>query len=142
MLYRDEHPFLRARLRYDNKFQAEMQFCNAHGIPHSKFLDWDEDDRNKAVAFLYEEGSKCGMCGTADWEWEQEDERGIMRPVRAYEPTGHFCMGCYLKSVAGEETGQEPGMSVRLIPANSIEAHRNLINQERAWMNRMEDDDG
>lgn len=119
-----------------------MNFCNAHGIPHSKFLEWDEDDRNKALAYLFEEGTKCGMCGTAEWEWEQEDERGIVRPVRAYEPTGHFCMGCYLKSIVGEETGNEPGMSVRLVPANSMDAAKKIVAEEAAWRMRMEDDDG
>jgi hypothetical protein len=120
-----------------------MMFCNTHGIPHSKFLEWDQTDQNKAIAYLYEEGTRCGMCGTADWEWEQEDELGIVRPVRAYEPTGHFCMGCYLKSVAGEETGNEPGQSIRLIPTNSVEAAKKYLVEERAWEMRMSgDDDG
>ena len=39
-------------------------FCNTHGIPHSEFLEWDPDDRQKALAYLYEDSERCGMCGT------------------------------------------------------------------------------
>lgn len=115
-----------------------MTFCNQNGIPHSKFLEWDPDDRSKALAFLYEEGSKCGMCGTADWEWEQQDETGAIKPVRAYEPVDNFCMGCYLKSIAGEDQGNQPGLSIRLVPRNSVEAARNLVAQRKAWEGRNE----
>lgn len=141
MLYRDERPFLRERLRYDGKFRAEMQFCNTAGIPHSQFLDWDQTDQNKVLAYLFEDSLRCGMCGTADWEWEKEDENGLVKPIRAYEPVGHFCMGCYLKSVAGEENGNDPGYTVQLVHTDSLEAAKNLVTQERNWEMRMSDDD-
>lgn len=140
MLHRDGHPFHRDRLRYDGLFQAELTFCNSHGIPHSEFLEWDPDDRQKAIAFLLEEGSRCGMCGTADWEWVKEDEDGVEKPYRAYQPVGHFCMGCYLRSVASEDSN-EPGVTVKLVQSTSVEAARDILAQRKAWESKWESDD-
>lgn len=107
-----EHPFHRARLRYDSHFYLEMSFCNEHGIPHSRFLDWSPDDRSKALAFSLEKSERCSMCGTAEWEWDPA--QGGSR--RAYEPSQEFCQGCYLKEVAGEGADRMPGTTITLIP--------------------------
>ena len=116
-------------------------FCNTHGIQHSDFLEWDPDDRQKAIAYLYEDGDRCGMCGTADWEWVQVGEDGVERPKRAYQPVGHFCMGCYLRSITTEDSGNEPGVTVRLVPTDSVEAARDELAQRRTWEDRLNDDD-
>ena len=59
------HPFQRERLRKDRNFYLEMSYCFEHGIPHSKFLKWDAEDRAKTLAFALESSMRCSMCGTA-----------------------------------------------------------------------------
>jgi len=101
------HPSVRQRLRVDPTFRIELAFCNEHGIPHSEFLSWDPDDRSKAIGYLAYEGEKCALCGTADWEWEENRF--------AYEPVLHQCMGCYYKSVYNDSVGKPPpGSTVEL----------------------------
>lgn len=73
-----------------------MSFCNEHGIPHSKFLEWEPEDRAKALAFAIEASERCQMCGTAPWEWDHDRF--------AYEPEEKYCHGCYLKGVFSEST--------------------------------------
>jgi hypothetical protein len=86
-----------------------MSFCNDKGIPHSQFLDWDTEDRSKAIAFLEEASLRCSMCGTAPWEWEQNKF--------AFTAVDEFCQGCYQKSVFSETQGSSlPGTNVKLIP--------------------------
>jgi hypothetical protein len=53
------------------------------------------------------ETEKCALCGTADWEWEEDRF--------AYEPVLHQCWGCYYKSVYYESLGKPPpGSTVEL----------------------------
>jgi hypothetical protein len=98
------HPFQRERLRYDPSFHAEIAYCYEHGIPHSEFLEWLNEDRAKALAFMLEKASRCEMCGTADWEWAENQH--------AYEPVERFCMGCYLKHMANEDNKSLPGTTI------------------------------
>ena len=100
-----------------------MSYCYEKGIPHSEFMTWDPDDRSKTLAYLLEDASKCGMCGTAEWEWDKDR--------RAYEAVEKFCMGCYLKHVVGEESGQTPGMSITLQPARGQMSSRRLAKMKR-----------
>ncbi len=99
-----------------------MSWCKQAGISHSDFKSWDAEDQAKALAFLIEENSKCGMCGTAEWEWEPE--QGGSR--RAYEPVEQFCMGCYLKDVASDSNNKLPGTTISLMPTNS-DAYAKMI---------------
>jgi len=86
-----------------------MSFCNDKGIPHSKFLRWDPEDRSKAMAFLLESGMRCTMCGTGAWEWEENKF--------AYTAVDEFCQGCYQKSIFSDTQGSSlPGTNVRLVP--------------------------
>lgn len=103
-----------------------MSWCKQAGIPHSEFLEWEPEDRSKALAFLIEENSKCGMCGTAEWEWS-EKEGGSKR---AYEPIEKFCMGCYLKQIA-DEGSKLPGTTVSLIPTTSQEYAKMLSSRKK-----------
>ena len=50
-------------------------------------MEWDPEDRSKALAFLFEKGERCQMCGTAEWEWDENRH--------AYEPVLRTCWGCY-----------------------------------------------
>ena len=104
-----------------------MSYCYEKGIPHSVFLSWSPEDRAKTRAYLLEQSSKCGMCGTAEWEWEKDR--------RAYEPVEKFCMGCYLKQLAGEESGQMPGTTISLEPSRGIKAAQRLAKRKKAFIN-------
>lgn len=106
----------RERLRYDPIFALEVAYCTDKGIPHSKFLNWAPDDRAKALAWKLEESSRCQLCGTADWEWAENQY--------AYEPSNRFCKGCYLKDITNETSDTLPGTTVVLIPAAEAERDR------------------
>lgn len=85
-----------------------MSFCNDNGIPHSKFLKWDQSDQQKAIAWSIESSLICQLCGTAEWEW---DENRF-----AYVPHSRFCKGCYIKEASSEDAGKMPGTTTTLIP--------------------------
>jgi hypothetical protein len=82
------------------------------------------------LAFLIEENSKCGMCGTAEWEWD-EKQGGHKR---AYAPTEQFCMGCYLKHIA-DDGGKLPGTTISLIPTSSQEHARVMAREKKKLLN-------
>jgi len=86
-----------------------MSYCHERGIPHSEFLDWEPEDRAKALAFGIEKNERCTLCGTAPWEWEDNKF--------AYEAGEHFCRGCYIKNVASEGQARLPGTTVELVKA-------------------------
>jgi len=92
----------------------EMSYCYENGIPHSVFLEWEPEDKAKTLAFMMEKGSRCELCGTAEWEWEADQF--------AYEPVEKMCKGCYLKHMAGEGAGQMPGSSISMEPTRTIQA--------------------
>ncbi len=89
----------------------EMSYCYEHGISHSEFLEWAPEDRAKTLAFMLEKAQRCDMCGTAEWEWEENRF--------AYSPEEKFCMGCYLKHMAGEEGAQMPGSTIVMVPSKN-----------------------
>lgn len=81
------------------------------GIPHSEFLTWDLEDRDKVLAHLLEEGERCNQCGTKGAEWAADRY--------AYVPETHMCLGCYLVDAAHDQIRDPqgktmPGTSVRL----------------------------
>lgn len=98
-----------------------MRFCNDNGIPHSEFLRWDAVDRAKQIAYMMEEGTRCSLCGTADWEWEENK--------RAYLPIEHFCRGCYIEKSYSEDQELLPGTTVRL--AKSSDALVGKLEEKR-----------
>jgi hypothetical protein len=111
-----------------------MALCQKYRIPHSVFLEWDEDDRAKALAFAIEEGQRCQMCGTAPWEWDENKY--------AYEPTAQLCKGCYLKDTAQEDSKNLPGTTVVLVPSSAItseDRERRLELERRARRDELED---
>jgi hypothetical protein len=86
-----------------------MQYCYEHAVPHSKFLEWDPEDRAKVMAYAMEAAQRCSMCGTAPHEWEENKF--------AYTAVEEFCQGCYQKSVFNDTEGSSlPGTNVRLVP--------------------------
>jgi hypothetical protein len=121
----------RKRLRYDSTLYLEMSLCNEWGMPHSEFLEWEPDDRSKALAFAIEKGQKCGLCGTADWEWEEDK--------RAYTPIEHFCLGCYYKGQLEEDSGSQKGTTVQLVPTSSSAHQKRLVMQAKQYAKRGKD---
>jgi hypothetical protein len=86
-----------------------MSYCHEHGIPHSKFLKWDAEDRAKTLAYSLESALRCQMCGTAPWEWDENKF--------AFTAVDEFCHGCYQKSIYSDtQSSSLPGTNVRLIP--------------------------
>lgn len=81
-------------------------------IPHSIFLNWGPEDRAKAMAFRMEDGERCQMCGTADWEWDENKF--------AYEPISHFCRGCYLKDTHQKDGQTLEGTTTVLVPSDTL----------------------
>lgn len=64
------------------------------------------------------------MCGTAPWEWEENQY--------AYEPVDSFCRGCYMKSVYSDaESDSLPGTNVTLIPVTPRRQIERLIMEEK-----------
>lgn len=103
-----------------------MSLCNDWGIPHSEFLSWDAEDRSKAMAFISVKNEHCQLCGTAQYEWDENR--------RAYEPVESFCMGCYLKAGAEEGETYLPGSSITLIDTNSVAyAKQQTMARKRAF---------
>jgi len=84
-----------------------MSYCYEKGIPHSEFLKWDPEDRAKSLAWQLEAGERCSLCGTAQWEWDENPN--------AYDAEEHLCIGCYRKQVHTESLGTtHPGVKVEL----------------------------
>lgn len=70
-----------------------MRLCREYRIKHSEFLDWSEEDRAKAIAEYAHNAAICSMCGTAPWEWDEEQGGSKF----AYEPVVEICPGCERK---------------------------------------------
>jgi hypothetical protein len=91
-----------------------MRFCYSAGIPHSRFLDWEEEDRAKALAWMTYEAQVCSMCGTAPWEWNPEEGGSRF----AYEPVEEICPGCERKDWLRDSTEHRAGRTIVLKPAD------------------------
>jgi len=70
-----------------------MRICREYRIRHSELLDWSEEDRSKAIGEYLHSASHCSMCGTAPWEWDEEQGGSRF----AYEPVEEICPGCEKK---------------------------------------------
>jgi hypothetical protein len=93
--------------------------CALYRIPHSAFLGWSDDDRNKAIWQHIRERQRCPNCRTRAEEWDER--RGGHR--HAYIPVEARCRGCELKqgkeaSMAGEDLGR--GVYVELKSREAI----------------------
>lgn len=66
-----------------------MEYCAPLGIPHSEFLRWDKDDRDKAIAWQLRKMATCPRCGTRHEEWEEDHN--------AYVGEERQCRGCEVR---------------------------------------------
>lgn len=101
-----------------------MSYCHEKGIPHSKFLLWDPEDRAKVLAYTMESAARCNMCGTAPWEWEENRY--------AYTAVDELCQGCYQKSVfTDQESRSLPGTNVKLVPTTPLMRAKMVLTARR-----------
>lgn len=94
------------------ELREELAYCVPLGIPHSTFLTWDDDDQDKALAYLREMRKVCPSCGTREEEWGEGGRTlaYITNPVR--------CHGC--KAIDQEKEnipeGEHSGVFIQLVP--------------------------
>lgn len=69
-----------------------MEYCAPLGIPHSEFMGWNDDDRNKALSYVAWKKKFCSKCGTDPDEWMDEDGKFAEPPP--YEAVTNVCYGC------------------------------------------------
>lgn len=67
-----------------------MAYCAPRGIPHSEFLRWSPDDRDKALAWQVHELERCPSCGTRHEEWSGDPHAFTWEP--------RACRGCEVKA--------------------------------------------
>lgn len=67
-----------------------MDVAHEYRVPHSVFLSWSKDDRDKAIWHHVRRKQTCKRCGTrpAEWDPEQGGDR------RARKAMLHICPGC------------------------------------------------
>lgn len=94
-----------------------MDYCGAHGIPHSVFLAWHPDDQAKALGWMGEKRQACSQCGTAGWEWEANR--------LAYSAEPYVCLGCMAieqtRKDNAEQAKRMPGMHIRLVRNGGVD---------------------
>lgn len=79
-----------------------MDYCGPLGLPHSEFLDWREDDQEKALWWSARNRQRCSGCGTHPDDWN--DELGGNR--HAYVAEEQTCLGCQRRSIAQDQLNQ------------------------------------
>lgn len=91
-----------------------MAICEQYRIPHSHFLGWDSDDRNKAIAWHVFQSEACSHCCTRAEDWDPT--RGGRRD--AYLAEIRDCPGCAVTESATQtlRARQEQGQAgLRLV---------------------------
>ncbi|MEO3875524.1 hypothetical protein ABGB18_42655 [Nonomuraea sp. B12E4] len=92
----------------DRGLLLELDVCAEYRIPHSAFLSWDQDDRDKALWHHIWRRQECPNCRTREEEWDES--RGGYR--YAYVPEKARCRGCEVKEQAQETVTSEDGRGV------------------------------
>lgn len=67
-----------------------MGVCHYYRVPHSEFLSWSADDRDKAIWAWLRERTTCPQCGTRAEEWNPAQGGHH----RAYLAEVQVCRGC------------------------------------------------
>lgn len=88
-----------------------MAVCAAYGIPHSEFLAWPDDDRDKALWWHAREAERCPSCGTrpAEWDPEQGGDR------RAYVAEKIVCRGCQQLEARRDASKEQEAHGVQIV---------------------------
>jgi len=87
------------------------------GIPHSVFLGWDVDDRNKALWWTIHQRQRCPNCGTMPDEWNEAQGGDL----HAYAAEPLTCRGCEVAAQGDEwfehhRKEMRRGTTMRLVP--------------------------
>lgn len=93
----------------DRRLAEELAYCVPLGLPHSEFLSWEEDDQDKAIAYLRDKALACNSCGTRESEWEGDSF--------AFVVSSRVCKGCELIEL--ERDGEQKhikGEKIFLVP--------------------------
>jgi hypothetical protein len=89
--------------------------CRAYRLPHSAFLGWSKDDRDKAIWELARSREVCHGCGTREAEW-LPSAGGSRHAYRAEE---HICPGCevleFYREKTAKQKAQVKGAHIRLV---------------------------
>ncbi|HEY9375045.1 hypothetical protein [Streptomyces sp.] len=105
----------------DRTLALELDVCAEYRIPHSAFLAWDQDDRDKAIWHWIWKRQECGTCGTREEEWDES--RGGHR--WAYVAEKRRCRGCEVREAAEETRTAEDGRGVHIVMIRNEEVlHR------------------
>lgn len=88
----------------DGQLWLEMAYCGPKGIPHSVFLGWDKEDRDRALWWHIRHAETCPNCGTRAEEWDPE--RG--GDFHAYGADFAACRGCEVKARGQDEMDSAP----------------------------------
>jgi hypothetical protein len=92
-----------------------MEYCFDHGIPHSKFLEWSNDDQDKVLAWINYRHERCPNCGTFPDEWLDREGKTLSPPPHMVSSIK--CYGC--KALEDEKemlSGTERGLYFYLTP--------------------------
>ncbi|GAA5048161.1 hypothetical protein HNP84_000231 [Thermocatellispora tengchongensis] len=89
-------------------------------IPHSVFLSWDADDRDKAIWQHVRERQTCGGCGTRRAEWDPAQGGR----ADAYTPKAEQCPGCARIEVLSKGLPEGAGHRIVLVPNVEEEVSR------------------
>lgn len=97
--------------------KLELDYSVPKGIPHSVFLGWDIDDRNKALWWMIHERQRCSNCGTRAEEWDEAQGGDL----HAYASQPHHCRGCQVMAQGDEWLDRyrkevPRGTTMRLVP--------------------------
>lgn len=95
----------------DRGLALELDVCASYGIPHSVFLSWSDDDRDKATWHHIWKRQECGGCGTRAEEWDET--RGGHRHAYIAEP--RRCRGCEVKAGAQKSVTPDDGEGVHIV---------------------------
>lgn len=90
-----------------------MDYCGPIGLPHSEFLAWDRDDRDKAIVWQIRRNQACPSCGTREDEWDP----ALGGRDDAYRAELRKCWGCDARAAAEKNIRESmgAGVSVTLI---------------------------
>jgi len=97
------------RLAADGQLALEMAVCAAYRIPHSVFLSWAPDDRDKALSWHLRQAEICKQCGTHPDDWDPK--KGGHR--RAFVAEILVCPGCEVRQREEHELSQPRWEKVR-----------------------------
>lgn len=84
--------------------------CRAYQLPHSGFLAWSKDDRDKALWEYVRSRERCPGCHTRREEW-LESEGGHRK---AYAAELDRCPGCEALEYKREEITEKSGKGVHV----------------------------